>query len=144
MLGYLVAGIAIGPFGLKLFTRPESILSVAEIGVVLLLFVIGLEMKPSRLWSLRREIFGLGLVQVAGCAAAVTLAAFLLFGFGVVPAFIAAAGFTLTSTAIVLQLLEERGEIATPGGQKIVSILLLEDLAIAPLLAVWRCCRRWR
>ena len=136
VLGYLVAGIVIGPFGLRLFTEPESILSVAEIGVVLLLFVIGLEMKPSRLWSLRREIFGLGLVQIAACGVLLSLVAHYLLGISPVAAAIGAAGFTLTSTAIVLQLLEERGEISAPGGQRIVSILLLEDLAIVPLLAV--------
>jgi glutathione-regulated potassium-efflux system protein KefB len=136
VLGYLVAGIAIGPFGLRLFTEPEAILSVAEIGVVLLLFVIGLEMKPSRLWSLRREIFGLGLAQVVACSLALTAVAHYLLGISWVPSFIGAAGFTLTSTAIVLQLLEERGETAAPAGQKIVSILLLEDLTIVPLLAV--------
>ena len=135
VLGYLVAGIAIGPFGLRLFTEPESILSVAEIGVVLLLFVIGLEMKPSRLWSLRREIFGLGLAQIGFCGIVLTGVAHYILGFPLAPAFIAAMGFTMTSTAIVLQLMEERGEASAPAGQRIVSILLLEDLAIVPLLA---------
>ena len=135
VLGYLVAGIAIGPFGLRLFTEPESILSVAEIGVVLLLFVIGLEMKPSRLWSLRREIFGLGVAQIGFCGIVLTGVAHYILGFPLAPAFIAAMGFTMTSTAIVLQLMEERGEASAPAGQRIVSILLLEDLAIVPLLA---------
>jgi Kef-type K+ transport system membrane component KefB len=67
VLGYLVAGIAIGPFGFGLFQNPESILSVAELGVVMLLFIIGLELKPSRLWALRHDIFGLGLAQVLFC-----------------------------------------------------------------------------
>jgi glutathione-regulated potassium-efflux system protein KefB len=135
IIGYLVAGIVIGPFGLKLFTDPASILSTAEIGVVLLLFVIGLEMKPSRLWSLRRQIFGLGLIQIAACGAFLTAAAWLA-GFPIAAAFVAAMGFTMTSTALVVQLMEERGETSEAGGQKIVSILLLEDLAIVPLLAV--------
>ena len=135
VLGYLVAGIAIGPFGARLFTHPESILSVAEIGVVLLLFVIGLEMKPSRLWSLRREIFGLGVVQIGGCGLLLTAIAHYLLGFPAAAAFVAAMGFTMTSTAIVLQLLGERGETNSPAGQKVVAILLLEDLAIVPLLA---------
>jgi glutathione-regulated potassium-efflux system protein KefB len=133
VIGYLAAGIAIGPFGLGLFRDPAAILSVAEIGVVMLLFVIGLEMKPSRLWALRREIFGLGVVQVAVCGALLTGVA-ILGGFAPATAFVAAMGFTLTSTAIVVQILEERGEINEPSGQKIVSILLLEDLAIVPLL----------
>jgi glutathione-regulated potassium-efflux system protein KefB len=133
VVGYLAAGIAIGPFGFGLFQDPEAMLGVAEFGVVLLLFVIGLEMKPSRLWSLRRQIFGLGLTQILVCGALLTAAA-MLFGLGPSAAFIAAMGFTMTSTAIVAQILEERGETTEPGGQRIISILLLEDLAIVPLL----------
>jgi glutathione-regulated potassium-efflux system protein KefB len=72
VLGYLAAGIAIGPFGLRLFTEPSTILHVAELGVVMFLFVIGLEMQPSRLWSLRRQIFGLGVLQVTVCGALLT------------------------------------------------------------------------
>lgn len=135
VLGYLTAGLAIGPFGLALFTHPETILHVAELGVVLFLFVVGLEMRPSHLWSLRRQIFGLGTLQVAVCTAALT-AVGLAFGFTLQVAFIGAAGFVLTSTAIVMQLLAERGDIAQPRGQRIVSILLFEDLLIVPLLAL--------
>jgi glutathione-regulated potassium-efflux system protein KefB len=135
VLGYLAAGVAIGPFGLKLFNDPQSILHVAELGVVLLLFIIGLEMEPSRLWGLRRQIFGLGLAQVAVCGALMTGAG-IYYGFTPAVAFIAAMGFVLTSTAVVLQVIEERGETSTAAGQKIVSILLLEDLAIVPLLAI--------
>ncbi|MBN9242703.1 MAG: cation:proton antiporter [Mesorhizobium sp.] len=135
ILGYLAAGLVIGPFGLRIFSDPEAILHVAELGVVMFLFIIGLEMQPSRLWGLRREIFGLGTLQVAVCAALLTLVG-LAGGFPVSQAFIAGAGFVLTSTAIVMQLLEERGEIAVPKGQKIVSILLFEDLMIVPLLAL--------
>lgn len=135
ILGYLVAGLAIGPFGLALFTEPEAILHVAELGVVLFLFVIGLEMRPSHLWGLRREIFGLGSLQIFACAALLTglgVAA----GFPVSVSFIGGMGFVLTSTAIVMQVLAERGDIAHPNGQKIVSILLFEDLLIVPLLAL--------
>ncbi|MBX3596341.1 MAG: monovalent cation:proton antiporter-2 (CPA2) family protein [Rhizobiaceae bacterium] len=135
ILGYLTAGLIIGPFGLKIFSEPESILHVAELGVVMFLFIIGLEMRPSRLWGLRREIFGLGVLQVSGCALLLTFAG-LAAGFSVPQAFVAAAGFVLTSTAIVMQVLEESGDISTPRGQRIVSILLLEDLAIVPLLAL--------
>jgi glutathione-regulated potassium-efflux system protein KefB len=135
VIGYLAAGVAIGPFGLALFRDAGAILSVAEIGVVMLLFVIGLEMKPSRLWALRREILGLGVAQVAVCGALLTGVG-VLFGFSGPAAFVAALGFTLTSTAIVIQLLDERGETNEPSGQKIISILLLEDLAIVPLLTV--------
>ncbi|MBI4920288.1 MAG: cation:proton antiporter [Devosia nanyangense] len=135
VLGYLAAGLAIGPFGLRLIADPEAILHVSELGVVLFLFIVGLEMEPTRLWSLRKQIFGVGALQVALCGALLTGAGILL-GFTPVVAFVAGMGFVLTSTAIVMQMLTERGELATPAGQKIVSILLLEDLAIVPLLAV--------
>jgi glutathione-regulated potassium-efflux system protein KefB len=135
VLGYLAAGLAIGPFGLRLFTDPQAILHVAELGVVMFLFVIGLEMQPSRLWSLRRDIFGLGVAQVAVCGALLTGVG-MLAGFSALVAFLAAMGFVLSSTAIVMQILEERGDTATPAGQRLVSTLLLEDLAIVPLLAL--------
>jgi glutathione-regulated potassium-efflux system protein KefB len=135
VLGYLAAGLAIGPFGLRLVNDPHAILQAAELGVVMFLFIIGLEMEPSRLWSLRKQIFGLGIIQVLACGALLTLVG-IACGFSPAVAFVAGMGFVLTSTAIVMQLLEERGELATPGGQRIVSILLLEDLAIVPLLAV--------
>jgi glutathione-regulated potassium-efflux system protein KefB len=135
VIGYLAAGIAIGPFGLKIFQDPDAILHVAEFGVVMLLFVIGLELKPSRLWGLRRDIFGLGLAQVILCGALLTVAA-ITVGLDPRAAFVAAMGLALSSTAIVMQLLEERGETTSPYGQKIFAVLLLQDLAIVPLLAV--------
>ena len=135
VLGYLAAGLLIGPFGLGWFTDPQAILHVAELGVVMFLFVIGLEMRPSHLWSLRGEIFGLGSLQIGLCIVVPTGVA-LLFGLPGKAAFIGAAGFVLTSTAIVMQLLSERGDIALPHGQRMVSILLFEDLLIAPLLAL--------
>jgi len=135
VLGYLAAGLAIGPFGFALFTDPEAILHVAELGVVMFLFIIGLEMRPSHLWQLRAQIFGLGTLQIAACVVGLT-AVGLAFGFTLVVSFIGAAGFVLTSTAIVMQLLAERGDIAMPRGQKMVSVLLFEDLLIVPLLAV--------
>ena len=135
VLGYLAAGLAIGPFGLGVVRDPESILHASELGVVLFLFVIGLEMEPGRLWSLRKQIFGLGAIQVVVCGLLLTMVG-LLLGFTPPVAFVAGMGFVLTSTAVVMQLLRERGALATPGGQKIVSILLLEDLAIVPLLAI--------
>jgi glutathione-regulated potassium-efflux system protein KefB len=135
VLGYLAAGLAIGPFGLGFFDNPSSILHVAELGVVMFLFVIGLEMQPSRLWKLRRAIFFLGVMQVAVCGALLTVLG-VLAGMKLPVAFIAAMGFVLSSTAIVMQLLDERGDTSTPRGQRMVSILLLEDLAIVPLLAL--------
>ena len=135
VLGYLIAGLIIGPFGFAFFQDSASILHIAELGIVMYLFVIGLEMQPSHLWSLRREIFGLGTLQIIACALALTGVG-LLFGFTWQVAFIGAAGFVLTSTAIVMQLLGDRGDIAQPQGQKIVAILLFEDLLIVPLLAI--------
>ncbi|WP_312599236.1 monovalent cation:proton antiporter-2 (CPA2) family protein [Brevundimonas sp.] len=135
VLGYLAAGLAIGPFGLKLFREPETILHVAEFGVVIFLFIIGLEMRPKRLWGLRKEIFGLGAAQVLFCGLILTGTA-MLAGFSPSVAFVGAMGFVLSSTAVIMQMLEERGEIAGGPGQRAVSILLLEDLAIVPLLAI--------
>ncbi|GAA5080041.1 monovalent cation:proton antiporter-2 (CPA2) family protein [Lysobacter panacisoli] len=135
VLGYLAAGLVIGPFGLGWFSDPQAILHVAELGVVMFLFVIGLEMRPSHLWSLRRQIFGLGTLQIAVCAVVLTLVG-LAFGYSPTVSFIGASGFVLTSTAIVMQLLAERGDVALPHGQKIVSVLLFEDLLIVPLLVV--------
>ncbi|HEY4202697.1 MAG TPA: monovalent cation:proton antiporter-2 (CPA2) family protein [Devosiaceae bacterium] len=135
VLGYLAAGLAVGPYGLKLVSDPQAILRAAELGVVMFLFIIGLEMEPSRLWNLRKQIFGLGVIQVIICGVLLTLVGVAL-GFGAPVAFVFGMGFVLTSTAIVMQVLEERGELSQPGGQKIVSILLLEDLSIVPLLAI--------
>ena len=135
VLGYLAAGLVIGPFGLGLFCDPQTILHTAELGVVMFLFVIGLEMRPSHLWSLRREIFGLGSLQVVVCGLLLTGVG-MAFGFPLPVSFVSAMGFVLTSTAIVMQLLGERGDVAAPRGQKIVAVLLFEDLLIVPLLAL--------
>lgn len=135
VLGYLAAGLAIGPFGLKWFDDPQAIIHVAELGVVMFLFVIGLEMKPSHLWGLRRQIFGLGSMQVVLAAVVLSLAG-MAFGFPWQVAWVSASGFVLTSTAIVMQVLGERHALASPAGQRMVSILLFEDLLIVPLLAM--------
>ena len=135
VVGYLAAGIAIGPFGIGLFTDPASILSIAQLGVVMLLFVIGLELKPLRLWALRRDIFGLGIAQVV-FSGTVLAAAGMAVGGTFPAALIAAMGLALSSTAIVMQILEERGEVTDPHGQKIFAVLLLQDLAIVPFLAI--------
>ena len=135
VLGYLAAGLVIGPFGLKLFSDPEAILHVAELGVVLFLFLIGLEMRPAKLWSLRGEIFGLGAAQVLLCCALLSGVA-MLGGLPWPAAVIGASGFVLSSTAVIMKMLDEQGETSTPAGQRAVSILLLEDLAVVPLLAL--------
>ncbi|MES2033184.1 MAG: monovalent cation:proton antiporter-2 (CPA2) family protein [Pseudomonadota bacterium] len=135
ILGYLVAGIIIGPFALGVLEEPETILHIAELGVIMFLFIIGLEMRPSRLWGMRRDIFGLGAAQVVGCGAIMTVAAHWA-GLPWPVAFIGSAGFVLSSTAVIMQMIEERGDTSTPLGQRSISILLLEDLAIVPLLGV--------
>lgn len=135
VLGYLAAGLVIGPFGLALVADAETIIHVAELGVVMFLFIIGLEMNPSHLWNLRGQIFGLGSLQVLLSASLLTLVG-VAFGFSWQVSFVSGAGFVLTSTAIVMQVLAERGDILAPRGQRMVSILLFEDLLIVPLLAV--------
>ena len=135
VLGYLAAGIVIGPV-LSFITDGEEILHFAELGVVLLLFVIGLELKPSRLWTMRRDIFGLGLSQIVVTGAVLTGLAMLLAGQALSPAIIIGLGLALSSTAFALQILEERGDLNTRYGQKSFSILLFQDLAIVPLLAL--------
>lgn len=135
VLGYLAAGLVVGPFGLKLVSDPQAILHIAELGVVMFLFIIGLEMQPSRLWNMRKDIFGLGALQVCACIVAL-MAIGMGFGQSAPVAFVAGTGFVLTSTAIVMQMLQERNHMHTPKGQHIVSILLFEDLAIVPLLAI--------
>ncbi len=135
VLGYLAAGVVIGPFGFGLFTDPMTILHIAEFGVVLFLFIIGLEMRPSRLWAMRGEIFGLGAAQVGLCMLLLWTVG-LALGYPVSVSLIAGTGFVLTSTAIVMQMLEERGEMNQPRGRRVIAILLLEDLALVPLLAL--------
>jgi glutathione-regulated potassium-efflux system ancillary protein KefC len=135
VLGYLVAGILIGPFGFKLIAEAEDALHFAEFGVVLLLFLIGLELEPSRLWALRRPIFGWGGAQV-GLVAAVLFGAALLAGVGWKLALIAGLGLSLSSTAIALASLEERNLMPTPAGQASFSILLFQDIAAIPMIAI--------
>ncbi len=135
VLGYLAAGLLLGPSVTGVISDPESVLTIAELGVVMFLFIIGLEMEPRRLWALRKQIFGLGVIQVGTCGALLTGTGILL-GFEPLTAFIFGMGFVMTSTAIVMQILAERGELASDHGQRMVSILLLEDLAIVPLLAL--------
>jgi len=135
VLGYLLAGIAIGPWGLGLISEVETILHFAEFGVVLLLFVIGLELEPQRLWSLRRSIFGWGSAQVAGVSFVLAVAAVLL-GVAWQTALIAALGLSLSSTAIALTTMQERNLIPTPAGQAGFSILLFQDIAAIPMIAL--------
>ena len=135
VLGYFAGGLLVGPSVLGIFTEPSTILHFSELGVVMFLFLIGVEMRPQKLWALRTQIFGLGLAQVLLCIALLTGAGMLL-GLPVPAAFIAGSGFVLSSTAVIMSILRERGELASGQGQHALSILLLEDLMIVPLLAV--------
>jgi glutathione-regulated potassium-efflux system ancillary protein KefC len=135
IIGYLAAGIAIGPWGLGLVSNVEDILHFAEFGVVLMLFLVGLELEPRRLWSLRRPIFGWGSAQVLGCAA-VLFAAGAMAGAPWRIALVAALGLALSSTAIALQVLGERNLLPTSSGQAGFSILLFQDVAAIPILAL--------
>lgn len=135
IIGYLAAGIAIGPWGAGLVTNVEDILHFAEFGVVLMLFLVGLELEPRRLWSLRRPIFGWGSAQVLGCAALLFLAA-VAAGIGWRIALVAALGLALSSTAIALQVMGERNLLPTSSGQSGFSILLFQDVAAIPILAL--------
>jgi glutathione-regulated potassium-efflux system ancillary protein KefC len=135
IIGYLGAGILIGPWGLKLVTRPEDMLQFAEFGVVLMLFLVGLELEPQRLWALRKPIFGWGSLQLFGSA--------LLLGLGALAcgvewrlAVVAALGLAMSSTAIGLGVLAERNVLGTTSGEAILSVSLLQDIAAIPILAL--------
>lgn len=135
VLGYLAAGLAVGPYGLGVVTDPNAILHVAEFGVVMFLFLIGLEMRPGKLWTLRRDIFGIGLLHVLACAALLTGLG-LAYGLAWQAALIAAFGFALSSTAVIMKMMDDSGETGSPAGQRAMAILLFEDLSIVPLLAL--------
>ena len=135
VLGYLAAGIIIGPFGLRFVRDPEHILHFAELGVVFLLFIIGLELQPSRLWVLRRMVFGLGSAQVILSAIVIGLLAW-VYGFMPTAAAVSGLILALSSTAFVLQLLAEKKQLTTAHGRAAFSILLFQDLAVIPLIAL--------
>jgi glutathione-regulated potassium-efflux system ancillary protein KefC len=135
IIGYLAAGILIGPWGLKFVTNPQDMLHFSEFGVVLMLFLVGLELEPRRLWSLRKPIFGWGSVQLFGSAA-------LMVGVGVLAgmdwriSLVAALGLAMSSTAIGLGVLNERSLMSTTSGQSVLSVALLQDVAAIPILAL--------
>ena len=136
ILGYLAAGVVIGPHGLGLFTDAKATMHFAEFGVILFLFLIGLELNLKRLWAMRRDIFGLGAAQVIITGLLAMLYPLLVIGRGWQASLVAGLGLALSSTALVMQLLEERSEIQSPHGQKSFAILLFQDLAVVPLLAL--------
>ena len=135
IIGYLGAGILIGPWGLKFVTDPQDMLHFAEFGVVLMLFLVGLELEPRRLWSLRKPIFGWGSVQLFG-SAALMLGVAVLAGVDWRVALVAALGLGMSSTAIGLGVLNERNLMGTTSGQSVLSVALLQDVAAIPILAL--------
>ena len=135
-LGFLVAGALVGPQGLGLVGDVEGKRGLAELGIVLLLFLVGLELSPARLWRLRQDIFALGLAQVAGCAAALTGLIVLIAHFSPAAALAVALPLSLSSTTQVLPLLQSAGRLRTPFGERAFSILLFQDLSIVPLITI--------
>ena len=134
VLGYLIAGIVIGPFGMSLVSDAEAVLHFTEFGVVMLLFLVGLELKPSLLMRLLVPILGMGGAQVVISTAVITAIGAYFLDWQ--PALAIGLILSLSSTAIVLQTLQERGQMSTTGGQAIFSVLLFQDLAFIPILAV--------
>jgi len=135
VLGYLAAGIIVGPWGLGYIDQVEVIQHIAEFGVVFLLFIIGIELKPERLWDMKRMVFGLGTLQIMITGILLTGIA-LFFELTTKTAVIVGFGLALSSTAFGLQILTERGEMGSGHGKAAFSILLLQDLAVVPLLAL--------
>jgi len=136
VLGYLVAGVAIGPAGLRLVTDVGEISSIASLGVVMLLFLIGLEVRPRRLWVMRRSVFGLGAAQVVLCGTVLAVLAHAAAGLGWQAATVIGAGMALSSTAIVLPMLAERDLLTSRAGRDGFAVLLFQDLAFIPLVAL--------
>ena len=135
VLGYLVAGALVGPHGLGLIASADDMLPIADFGIVLLLFLVGLELHPSRLWRLRGDIFGLGLLQVVVSGLALTVLVHML-GFSWAASLAIGLPLALSSTAQVLPSLRSSGEINTPSGERAFSVLLFQDLSIVPLITI--------
>ena len=134
--GFLIAGIVVGPSALALIDNKEDIGHLAELGVVLLLFVVGIELKPSRLWLMRRMVFGLGSLQVVFTGALISATVYFLFDVALKPAILIGPALALSSTAFVLQLLSEQKMLGSQYGRSSVAVLLFQDLAVVPLLAL--------
>lgn len=135
ILGYLVAGIIVGPYGLSLIHETEMLKHFAELGVILLLFIIGLEIQPTKLWSMRRRLFGLGNLQILLCSL-IFMAIAKFFGVSTIPAAVIGFGLSLSSTAFALQTLEDKSQLGTEYGQSSFAVLLMQDLIAIPALAI--------
>lgn len=136
VLGYLFAGVIIGPSVLGLIDNPQSVANISELGVVLLLFIIGLELSPRRLWVMRKSVFGVGLAQVLLTGSMIGVVALWLFGQPLNTAIVLGLGLALSSTAFGLQSLAERKELTSPHGRLAFAILLFQDIAAIPLIAM--------
>jgi glutathione-regulated potassium-efflux system protein KefB len=136
VLGYLFTGILLGPSVFNLASDPEAIQELAEFGVILLMFIIGLELRPQRLWSMRQSIFGMGSLQVGLTGMCLALLSFVALQQGIAASFVIGFALALSSTAFVLQLLTEKQQLNTTYGQQSFSILLFQDMAAIPLLAI--------
>lgn len=135
-LGFLTTGAVLGPYVLNLVGDPESKMGIAELGITLLLFIVGLELAPPRLWRMRHEIFGLGLLQVALCGLAVTAIIYFFAGFSIEASLALGLPLGLSSTAQVLPMLQSAGRLHTPFGERSFAILLFQDLSIIPLITI--------
>lgn len=136
VLGFLIAGVVIGPHGLGVVGEGESKLAIAELGIALLLFLVGLELSPARLWKLKRDIFGLGLAQVTACGLVLALLIWLIADFTPGAALALGLPLALSSTAQVMPTLKSSGRMNTPFGERAFSVLLFQDLAIVPLITI--------
>jgi glutathione-regulated potassium-efflux system protein KefB len=135
-LGYIVAGVLIGPAVLGLIRDPEQLLSMTDVGMALLLFIVGLELQPRRLWRLRNDIFGLGLAQVVLCGLAIAVLLYVALGLSAAAALAIGLPLGLSSTAQVLPMLRSDNELNTPQGERAFSILLFQDLSIVPMITI--------
>ena len=136
VLGYIAAGVAIGPFGAGMVTDAEHLRHIGEFGVVFLLFMIGLELKPKRLWIMRQMVFGVGGTQVAVCGAVFTFIAHYVFDHAWAPSVAVGFGFALSSTAFGMQLLSENNEVNSQHGRASFATLLFQDIAVVPMMIV--------
>ncbi|RYZ90243.1 MAG: glutathione-regulated potassium-efflux system protein KefB, partial [Moraxellaceae bacterium] len=136
VLGYLITGILLGPYVLKIENDTESIMQLAEYGVIMLMFLIGLELRPQRLWRLRRSIFVMGSLQMAATALVFLVFSWLVLGLTFNASLIIGFGLAISSTAFVLQLLAEKKQLVSTHGRQAFSILLFQDMAVIPLLAL--------
>ena len=135
-LGYIVGGAVIGPYALGLVGDPEAVMRVSEIGIAFLLFLVGLELHPSRLWRLRKDIFGLGLIQVVLCGLALSALIYFALGFSIQASLALGLPLGLSSTAQVLPMLRSSGQLNTRRGERAFSVLLFQDLSIVPMITI--------